>query len=238
MLSFKNFLTEIIKNKIGKDEKLPYSTKFDPKGKHAGYERESVETNTGHHIYTYRSPQFENGEPGYVHHIWVHPKTGSVDLSVEAETKPHPNGRTTYNGIYIRGRERIQGSKNNSPPNNSPPNNSPPNMAAHGYNDLHTHFGVITQHESQSPGAQRIQTKLRELYPETNIVHYNHKTGKAYSTSYVRPFIDPSGNSKQPTSLATFALNTDSSASTEKVSKHGERQLELNKERYRRSLRK
>ena len=231
MLSFKNFLTEIIKNKIGKDEKLPYSTIFDPKGKHAGYERESVETNTGHHIYTHRSPQFENGEPGYVHHIWVHPKTGSVDLSVEAETKPHPNGRTTYNGIYIRGRERIRGSKNNSPPNNSPPN-----MAVHGYNDLHRHLGVITQHESQSPGAQKIQKSLRKLYPETNSIYYNHKTGKAYSTSYVRPFIDPSGNSKQPTSLATFALNTDSSASS-KLSPEGRKRVEDNKKRYR-SLRK
>ena len=225
MLSFKNFLTEIIKNKIGKDEKLPHSTKFDPKGKHAGYERESVETNTGHHIYTHRSPQFENGEPGYVHHIWVHPKTGSVDFSVEAETKPHPNGRTTYNGIYIRGRERIEGSQNNSPPN----------MAAHGYNDLHRDFGVITQHESQSPGAQKIQKSLRKLYPETNSIYYNHKTGKAYSTSYVRPFIDPSGNSKQPTSLATYALNTDLSVSTEK--KVSRKRLEANKERYR-SLRK
>ena len=213
MLSFKNFLTEIIKNKIGKDEKLPHSTKFDPKDEHAGYKRESVKTNTGHHIYTYTDSED-------VHHIWVHPKTGHVDLSVEAIKRPHPNGITTYYSMDTRGRERIQGSQNNSPPN----------MAAHGYNDLHKHFGVITQHESQSPGAQKIQTKLKELYP-TNSIYYNHKTGKAYSTSDVRPFIDPSGNSKQPTSLATFALNTDSSASS-KLSPEGRKRVEDNKKRY------
>jgi len=203
MLSFKNFLTEIIKNKIGKDEKLPYSTKFDPKGKHAGYERESVETNTGHHIYTNTSPQFENDEPGYVHHIWVHPETGHVDLSVEADTKVHKNGRVTYNSIDIRGRKRIQGSQNNSPSN----------MAAHGYNDLHK-LGVITQHESQSPGAQEIQKRLVKFYPKTNLVYYNEKTGKSYPTSHVRPFIDPLGNSNQPPPLARFALYTSLSAST------------------------
>ena len=222
MLSFKNFLTEIIKNKIGKDEKLSHSTIFDPKGKHAGYERESVETNTGHHIYTMTDPQSENGEPGYVHHIWVHPKTGHVDFSVEAETIPHPNGRTTYSGIYIRGRERKPGSQNNSPSN----------MAAHGYNDLHKHFGVITQHESQSPGAQKIQKSLRKLYPETNSVFYNHKTGKSYPISNLRPFIDPSGNSNQPTSLATHAFNTDLSVSTEKLSPVGRERIEDNKKRY------
>ena len=216
MLSFKNFLTEIIKNKIGKDEKLPHSTIFDPKDEHAGYKRESVKTNTGHHIYTYTDSE-------HVHHIWVHPETGHIDLSVEASIRPHPNGRITYYSMDTRGRKRIQGSQNNSPSN----------MAAHGYNDLHK-LGVITQHESQSPGAQKIQTKLKELYPETNDVYYNHKTGKAYSTSNLRPFIDPSGNSKQPTSLATHALYTDLSVSSEKVS---ERQLELNKERYRRLLR-
>ena len=133
MLSFKNFLTEIIKNEIGEDKKLPHSTKFDPKGEHAGYERESVKTNTDHHIYTNTDPQFENDEPGYVHHIWVHPKTGHIDLSVEADTRVHKNGRVTYDSIYTRGRERIQGSQNNSPSN----------MAAHGYNDLHKHTMIL-----------------------------------------------------------------------------------------------
>jgi len=223
MLSFKNFLTELIKNEIGKDKKLPHSTKFDPKGEHAGYERESVVTNTGHHIYTNRSPQFENDEPGYVHHIWVHPETGHIDLSVEADTKVHKNGRITYSGIYTRGRERRPDSQNNSPSN----------MAAHGYNDLHKHFAVITHHESQSPGAQKIQTKLRNLYHETNSVYYNNETGESYPISHVRPFMKPSGNRK-PTPLARHAFNTDLSVSLEKVSK---RQLELNKKLYR-SLRK
>ena len=220
MLSVKNFLTELIKNEIGEDKKLPHSTKFDPKGEHAGYERESVVTNTGHHIYTNTSPQFENDEPGYVHHIWVHPETGHVDLSVEADTKVHKNGRITYSGIYTRGRERKPGSQNNSPSN----------MAAHGYNDLHKHFAVITQHESQSPGAQKIQTKLRELYP-TNSIYYNHKTGKSYPISNLRPFIDPSVNSNQPTSLATHAFNTDLSVSS-KLSKHGERQTRFNRRHH------
>jgi len=215
MLSFKNFLTEIIKNKIGKDEKLPHSTIFDPKGEHAGYKRESVKTNTGHHIYTYTDSED-------VHHIWVHPKTGHVNLSVEASIRPHPDGRITYYSMDTRGRKRIQGSQNNSPPN----------MAAHGYNDLHKHFGVITQHESQSPGAQKIQKSLRKLYPETNSVFYNHKTGKSYPISNLRPFIDPSGNSNQPTSLATHAFNTDLSVSTEKLSPVGRERIEDNKKRY------
>ena len=221
MLSFKNFLTEIIKNKIGKDEKLPHSTIFDPKDEHAGYKRESVKTNTGHHIYTYTDSED-------VHHIWVHPKTGHIDLSVEASIRPHPDGRITYYSMDTRGRKRIQGSQNNSPPNNSPPN-----MAPHGYNDLHG-LGVITQHESQSPGAQEIQTRLVELYPKTNLVYYNEKTGKSYPTSHVRPFIDPLGNSNQPPPLARFALYTSLSASTEKVNK---KRLEANKKLYH-SLRK
>ena len=220
MLSFKNFLTELIKNEIGEDKKLPHSTKFDPKGEHAGYERESVKTNTGHHIYTNTSPQFENDEPGYVHHIWVHPETGHVDLSVEADTKVHKNGRVTYNSIDIRGRKRIQGSRNNSPSN----------MAAHGYNDLHKHFAVITQHENQSPGAQKIQKSLRKLYPETNSIYYNNKTGESYPISHIRPFIT-SGNRK-PTSLATHALNTDLSVSSEELSKHGKRQLRFNRRHH------
>jgi len=222
MLSFKNFLTEIIKNKIGKDEKLPHSTKFDPKRKLLGYERESVVTNTGHHIYTMRDPQFENDEPGYVHHIWVHPETGHTDLSVEADTEVHKGGRITYNSIDTRGRERIQGSQNNSPPN----------MAAHGYNDLHKHFAVITKHENQSPGAQKIQTKLRELYPETNPIYHNTKTGESYPISHLRPFMKPSGNSNQPPSLARHALNTSLSVSTEELSKHGKRQLRFNRRHH------
>ena len=223
MLRFKNFLTELIKNKIGEDKKLPHSTKFDPEGEHYGYEKESVETNTGHVIYTDRSPQFENDEPGYVHHIWVHPKTGHIDLSVEADTKVHNNGRVTYNSIYIRGRKRIQGSQNNSPPN----------MAAHGYNDLHKHFGVITQHESQSPGAQKIQKSLRKLYPETNPIYYNNETGKSYPISHIRPFITP-GKSKQPRPLARNASNTDLSVSVgdKELSNHGKRQLRLNRRHH------
>jgi len=214
MLSFKNFLTEIIKNEIGKDKKLPHSTKFDPKGEHAGYERESVVTNTGHHIYTITEPQLENDEPGYVHHIWVHPKTGHVNLSVEASTIEHPNGRTTYTEIYTRGRERIEGSQNNSPSN----------MAAHGYNDLHK-LGVITHHESQSPGAQKIQKSLRKLYPETNPIYHNPETDKSYPISHVRPFMKPSGNRK-PWPLAKHAFDTNLSVSTEKVNK---KRLERNK---------
>jgi len=221
MLRFKNFLTEIIKNKIGENEKLPHSTKFDPKGEHARYEKESVKTNTGHVIYTKTSPQFENDEPGYVQHIWVHPKTGHVDLSVEADTKVHKNGRVTYNSIYTIGRKRIEGSQNNSPPN----------MAAHGYNDLHKHFAVITQHESQSPGAQKIQTSLRKLYPETNPIYHNVKTGDSYPISLVRPFMKPSGN-KKPTSLAMHAFNTDLSVSSEELSKHGKRQLRFNRRHH------
>jgi len=213
MLSFKNFLTEIIKNKIGKDEKLPYSTKFDPKDEHAGYKRESVKTNTGHHIYTYTDSED-------VHHIWVHPKTGHIDLSVEASIRRHPDGRITYYSMDTRGRKRIQGSQNNSPSN----------MAAHGYNDLHR-LGVITQHESQSPGAQEIQKRLVEFYPKTNLVYYNEKTGKSYPTSYVRPFIDPLGNSNQPPPLARFALDTSLSASTENISPVGRKRIERNKER-------
>jgi hypothetical protein len=221
MLSFKNFLTELIKNEIGEDKKLPHSTKFDPKGEHAGYEKESVETNTDHVIYTNTSPQFENDEPGYVHHIWVHPKTGHIDLSVEADTKVHKNGRVTYNSIYTRGRERIEGSQNNSPSN----------MAAHGYNDLHKHFAVITQHESQSPGAQKIQTSLRKLYPETNPIYYNNETGESYPISHVRPFMKPSGNRK-PWPLARHAFNTDLSVSSEELSKHGKRQLRFNRRHH------
>jgi len=207
MLSFKNFLTEIIKNKIGKDEKLPHSTIFDPKGEHAGYKRESVKTNTGHHIYTYTDSED-------VHHIWVHPKTGHVNLSVEASIRPHPDGRITYYSMDTRGRKRIQGSQNNSPPN----------MAPHGYNDLHR-LGVITQHESQSPGAQKIQKSLRKLYPETNPIYHNEKTDKSYPISHVRPFMKPSGNRK-PWPLAKHAFDTNLSVSTEKVNK---KRLEDNK---------
>jgi len=215
MLSFKNFLTEIIKNKIGKDEKLPHSTIFDPKGEHAGYKRESVKTNTGHHIYTYTDSED-------VHHIWVHPETGHVDLSVKASTIEHPNGRTTYTEIYTRGRERIEGSQNNSPSN----------MAAHGYNDLHKHFGVITHHESQSPGAQKIQKSLRKLYPETNPIYHNEKTDKSYPISHVRPFMKPSGNRK-PWPLAKHAFDTNLSVSTENQSPEGRERI-----RFNRSLRK
>ena len=102
-------------------------------------------------------------------------------------------------------------------------------MAAHGYNDLHKHFGVITHHESQSPGAQKIQKSLRKLYPETNSVFYNHKTGKSYPISNLRPFIDQLGNSNQPTSLATHAFNTDLSVSTENQSPEGRERIRSNR---------
>lgn len=158
MLGFNEFLKEMVSNEINKGFGLKKDRKFDPNDPNNSRYKKTGESVTGEHdIYSHY-----NETSGRASHIWVHKKTKSLDLVVNADVKKptSPKADPVYSNILMIGKVGK-------------------GIGHHAYYDL-MRRGIVLSHENQSPGAVKVRKKLVATYPQVVYHGYDPDTKKAY----------------------------------------------------------